>query len=199
MKAKWFISALLFICLCFGAFQDKVQEPNQEIVLEFVQTKNHEKSIGNTIIKVQEKLKEIGAINIVIHQTKKGTLKISYYSAIAIKNIKKALSEDNQLALSKDLKHKENKKYFSNYSIDIYELTNTIDFSNLDDTFVVEIKYHSDRFTSNNFSSLSKNLDFNANQLFKTAYKVNKNHPFTKDYRTNQGPEVRAGPKNNFI
>ena len=43
----------------------------------------------------------------------------------------------------------------------------------------------------------SKNLEqYKTDQLFKIAYKTNKNNPFTKDRTSYKEPEVRAGPKN---
>ena len=39
-------------------------------------------------------------------------------------------------------------------------------------------------------------LENKTNQLYKVAYKIAKNNPFSKEYRSNKEPEVRAGPKN---
>ncbi|MFK8058861.1 MAG: hypothetical protein AB8B78_02115 [Polaribacter sp.] len=199
MKAKWYISTLLFISLCFGAFQEQVFEPNQEIILEFVDTKIHKKNIENTISELKEKLVEIGVTNILIQETQKGTLKISYYSVVDVESIKNTLTEENELALNKKSENKKNSKESYNYKIDVYELTNKIDISDIGNNFIFEIKYQSDRFTTNNFLTFSRVLDFKEHQLFKTAFKANKNNPFTKDFTSHQEPEVRAGPKNHLI
>lgn len=195
MNLKWCISTLLFISLCFGAIQEQKLKPNQEIILEFVDKKTNQQNIANTINELKEKLLKIGVTNILIRESKKGALKICYYSNIDTKNIRKVLTERNQLPFNKRPKDEENHTN-PNYSIDIYELNDKIDSSNLGDHFFLEIKYVSDRFTVNNFSSLSKNSGYKANQLYKTAYKICKSNPFTKDYTSCKEPEVRAGPEN---
>ena len=199
MKAKWYISTLFLLFILFGAFQDQVSLPNQEIVLEFIDTKINKKEIKNTIADVKERLLEVGVSNIKIQETKDGTLKISYYSIVDINNIKEALLKENQLALNQNSENDENNYMFSDYKIDVYELVDETDISNHDDKFVFEIKYNSDRFTTNYNYTFLKSLELHkANQLFKTAYKANKKSPFTKDYSSYKEPEVRAGPRKHF-
>ncbi len=200
MNSKWYISTLFLIILYFGAFQEQVTIPNQEIVLEFIDTNINKKDINNTITDVKEKLLRIGVSNIKIQETKKGTLKISYYSDVDVDNIKGSLANEHQIALNQNSENKENDKPSSNYNIDIHELTDEIDVSNLDDKFVFEIKYNSDRFTTNHNNAFLKNLEvYKANQLYKTAYKAHKNNPFTKDHTSHKEPEVRAGPLEFFF
>ncbi len=197
MQAKWYVSTLFLLFIYFGAFQEKVSIPNQEIVLEFVDAKIDQKDIENTIAEVREKLLEVGIENIIINNSKNGTLKISYYSIVHIDNIKEALAEENNLVLNKDSDNREKNENSSNYNIDIYEITNETDIFNSDYKFVFEIKYNSDRFSTVDYLALAKNIDqYKTDQLFKVAYKINKNSPFTKDRTSYKEPEVRAGPKN---
>ena len=197
MKAKWYISTLFLIFICFGAFQEQVSIPNQEIVLEFVDTKINKKNIENTIADVKEKLLKVGVSNITIKKAQNGTLKISYFSVVHIDNVKEVLVNENKLVLNKNSENKEKSKNTSNYNIDIYELTGETDISNLDNKFVFEIKYNSDRFTTDNYSAFVKKIaQFKTDQLFKTAYKAYKKSPFIKDRTSYKEPEVRAGPKN---
>lgn len=197
MQAKWYFGTFFLIFIYFGAFQDQVSMPNQEIALKFVDSKINEKDIENTIADVKEKLLKVGVANIIINKTKNGTLKISYYSAITIDNIKEKLVSDTKLTLNKDSKNNQKDKTSSNYNIDIYELTDQTDISNLDDKFVFEIKYNSERFTTLDYFALAKNVEsYKTDQLFRTAYKINKNHPFSKNKTSYKEPEVRAGPKN---
>ncbi|WP_299012180.1 hypothetical protein [uncultured Polaribacter sp.] len=194
MKAKWYLSTLLFISLCFGAFQEQVYEPNQEIVLEFVD--NSDKSTALTINKVKEKLLAIGAINIKIKKNHKGHLKIGYYSTLDAEYIKDLLTEKQQLALHEKSKERENNDSYSSYKIDVYELKDQIETSSTsNDAFVIEFKYQSDRFTNNQYSDFSRNLEYQANQNFSHAFKISKSNPFTKDYTSHKEPEVRAGPR----
>lgn len=197
MQAKWYVSTLFLLFIYFGAFQEQVSIPNQEIVLEFVDAKIDQKDIEITIAEVREKLLEVGIENIIINNSKNGTLKISYYSIVHIDNIKEALAEENSLVLNKDSDNREKNENSSNYNIDIYEITNETDISNSDYKFVFEIKYNSDRFSTVDYLALAKNIDqYKTDQLFKVAYKINKNSPFTKDRTSYKEPEVRAGPKN---
>lgn len=199
MKAKWYFSTLLLIFICFGAFQEQVSIPNQEIVLEFVDAKINKKNIENTIAEVKQKLLDIGVTNININKTQNGTLKISYYSIFNIDDIKEELAKKHALVLNQNSDNKDKKNYFSDYSIDIHELTNETNISNADYQLVFDIKYNSDRFTTYNYYAVVKKTDqYKADQLFKITYNANKNSPFTKDRTSYKEPEVRAGPKNHF-
>ncbi len=192
MQAKWYFSTFFLIFIYFGAFQEQVSIPNQEIVLEFVDANINEKDIEKSIAEVKEKLLKVGITNIVIHKSETSTLKISYFSKIDIKNIREILSKENQLVLNANSPYKNS----TNYNFDVYELNDATQLSNVDKKFVFEIKYNSDRFTTVNYSTLIKNLESStAEQLYKTAYKANKNSPFTKDKTSCKEPEVRAGPK----
>lgn len=195
MSAKWYLSTLFLIFLYFGAFHEQISIPNQEIVLEFVDAKINQKDIKNTITDVREKLLKVGVSNIIIQETKNGTLKISYYSATPIDTIKDALLKENQLVLSQHSENKENNNTSLDYKIDVYELTNKTDTSNQNDTFVFQIKFNSEKNTTNYNFVFTKDLkDSKANRFFKIAYKAYKNNPFIKDHTSYKEPEVRAGP-----
>lgn len=195
MNARWCIGTLFLIFIYFGTFHEQVSLPNQEIVLEFVDTKVNQKDVKNTIADVREKLLEIGVSNIKIQETKSGTLKISYYSAADIDNIKEALLEENQLALNQKSKDKEDNNTSLDYKINVYELTDKTDISKHNDQLVFNNKYNTDRSTINhNYGFVKSSKVLKANQLFKIAYNTYKNNPFTKDYSSHKEPEVRAGP-----
>lgn len=196
MNAKWYIGTLLFLFSLFGTFHEQVSTPNQEIVLEFVDTTINKENSDSIIADVKEKLLEVGISNITINETKNGTLKIAYYSTVTIDDVKKAFQKDQEFILNQNSENKKKDETLFDYNIDIYELTNETDVSNTpDDKFVFEIKYHSDRFTTNSFSAFLRNIEENkSNQLFKTAYKAYKNNPFIKDKTSYKEPEVRAGP-----
>ncbi|MEE9408963.1 MAG: hypothetical protein V3V28_12910 [Polaribacter sp.] len=183
-----------------GTFQEQVSRTNQEIVLEFVDTKINKQEISATITSIKEKLLKVGVSNIKVQETQKGTLKISYYSFVHTTDIKEALVLENQLTLNKKSENKEKEKATSTYNIDIYEVTNQTNISNLNDEYIFEIKVNSDRFTTNyNYISIRNLETYKADQLFTSAYKANKNDPFTKDYTSHQEPEVRAGPYKSYL
>jgi hypothetical protein len=193
MNSKWYTSTFFVILfILFGAFQEKSAVPNQEIVLEFVDTTTHQEEIKNTISNLKEKLLELGVTNIVIQETTSGKLKISYFSSLDIQKIKDGIADKNLLTLNK--KQKENSE--SIYLIQVQEIINTVNVTNLEDKFIFEIKYGSDRFTTNNsFAHLRNTSHHKAKQLFKTAYNLYKKDVFCKDHSSYKEPEVRAGPK----
>ena len=196
MKAKWYIGTLFLLFIFFGAFQEEVTPPNQEIVLEFVDVKINKEDIKNTISEVKEKLEKVGVTNIKISETKKGTLKIAYFSAYPIDNIKKELANEPTLVINKNSSNKKKPKTSSKYHIDIHELTNQTDIANSDFHFVFEMKYNSDKLTTYKYVAFIKKVtQHKANQFFKTASKTNKNNPFIKDKTSYNEPEVRAGPQ----
>lgn len=196
MKSKWFFSLLFLILFaCFGAFQEKVNIPNQEIVLEFVDENINKEEINNTITNLKETLLIAGVANINIKETKNGTLKISYYSAVTVDNIKAIIAKENSIAFNLNSENNNKNLPVSDYKFDIYELANEVDVSDLKDKYLFEIKQTSDRFTTNPSLAFLKNIELKkANQLFKTALTANKKNPFTKDRTSHQEPEVRAGP-----
>ena len=107
MKVKLYLGTLFLIFIYFGAsYQEQVTIINQEIVLEFVDVKINKEDINTTIANVKEKLLKIGVSNIKIHETKKGTLKISYHSFLATNAVKEVLALENQ-PLNKNPENKE--------------------------------------------------------------------------------------------
>lgn len=196
MKTKWYISTLFLIFILFGAFHEQVSIPNQEIVLEFVTTKNNSNYIDNTIADVKEKLLNAGVSNISIKEAKNGTLKISYFSEVPVDNIREVLSKNPSFLLKNNPNNQQKKDVVYDYSLDIYELNKPTDNSNLDYKYVLEVKHQLDRFTTDNYFDNHKTLLANkTNRLYKVAYKIAKSNPFSKDYTSNKEPEVRAGPK----
>jgi hypothetical protein len=200
MKVKLYFGTLFLIFIYFGAFQEQIPVTNQEIVLEFVDTKIHKDDIKNTITEVKKKLLTVGVSNITIQETQEGTLKISYHSFVETADIKKALLAENQLILNENSGKEKKDTSTSSYNIDVYEITDESNISNLDDEYIFEIKVHSDRSTTNYSYTSYKNLEVHkANQHFKRAVKAHKQNPFTKDNTSCEEPEVRAGPFQHYI
>jgi len=200
MSAKWYIGTLFLIFTYFGIFHEQISVPNQEIVVEFVDTEADQEGIKNAIEDVRKKLLEIGVSNIKIQETESGTLKISYYSDTHIDNIKEALLEESQLILDQNPKDQEQNHTSLEYKIDVYEITDQNDLSNHNNKLAFNNKQGSDRFTlDHNYSSAKSNEVLKANRLFKTAFNTYKNNPFVKDYTSHEEPEVRAGPHFHII
>lgn len=196
MKSKWYFGTLFLLFACYFALNQQVSIPNQEIVLEFSDAKINKEEVKNTITDVKEKLLNVGATNIKVLETENGTLKISYFSLVNIDNIKDVLLNKNKIALNQSSKNQEKENDSSNYSLDIYELSDETDEFDLNDTPLFQTKYTSERFTfNNNYASLKRELEIlKANQLYKTAYRLTKNDSFSKKNSSYSEPEVRAGP-----
>lgn len=196
MKSKWYFGTLFLLFACYFALNQQVSIPNQEIVLEFSDAKINKEEVKNTITDVKEKLLNVGATNIKVLETENGTLKISYFSLVNIDNIKDVLLNKNKIALNQSSKNQKKENDSSNYSLDIYELSDETDEFDLNDTPLFQTKYTSERFTfNNNYASLKRELEIlKANQLYKTAYRLTKNDSFSKKNSSYSEPEVRAGP-----
>lgn len=198
MNVKWYVITLfLIVCISFGALQEQVLVPNQEIVLEFVDTKINQDNVENTIAEIKEKLLRIGVSNILIQENKNGTLKIAYYSSLDTESIKKAITSKRQYLSTKN-KKKENTS--NTYNVAVYELAKNADFSNSNKKTALNTKYNSNRFTTNNtYAFLSQTCIEKVNFRFTIAYQANNRNPFAKDKSSHREPEVRAGPKNTAI
>ncbi len=199
MNAKWFFSTFLILLAFFGVFHEEVSAPNQEIILEFVDVEVPENDVQKAIENVKQQLLNAGARNIKVQEAKNGTLKISYYSAVTVDNIKEALSKENNLVLNstskKQTDHSSSSSEHSEYNLDIYELNRGTDISGFDGKYVLEIKSDIDRLSNpNSYVSLGDIAIDKTDQLFKTAYRVNKYVVITIDNTSHKEPEVRAGP-----
>jgi len=192
MRTKWYICTLFLIVAFFGAFQEKNTLPNQEIVLEFVDTTIKQDKIASTIANIKEKLLITGVQNITIQKTNTNTLVISYYSLVNIENIKAVFKESKLLANQTPLEKKQND---SEYNVNVYELSSTKSTSKPNDNCIFEVKFNSERFITSHSSIVLRISEINtANQFFKTKYKANKNKEFTQEQTSHTEPEVRAGP-----
>ena len=196
MNSKWCLSTLFLLFTYLGVFHEDITIPNQEIVLEFVDSKIDNEDIEFTISDFKERLKSVGVTNIKIRNSNNGSLKISYFSNVDVDIVREILSNKQQIVLNKNQKEEnEQQKNQHDYNINIYEIVDDIDSSNLNDKFTFEIKNYSDRFKNNyTYVSLKNVIAYNNNQLFKTAFKVSKNNYFIKDNNSYNEPEVRAGP-----
>ncbi len=197
MILKWCFGTFLLLFISLASVQKNTPTPNQEIVLEFLQSKTTTKEIKNTIANLEQQLIKIGVSNIKIQKNNNGKLKITYYSKNNIEKIRQTLIADS--SYSKDQNNKD-KQYNFDYTIDVYELNDYSSFSNLEDHFIFDVKYNSDQFYSDtSFPYVRNNSIEKANFQYKTTYKVNKDYPFTEDYTSYKNPEVRAGPNCYFI
>ncbi|MDD7886501.1 hypothetical protein [Flavivirga sp. 57AJ16] len=169
--------------------------------MEFIYDEVTLDEVQNAIAVVKKQLQTLGIDNIQVGKKEDGRLKITYYSDVNVTSIKKILSEEKKLELdyashSKDkersrLPSNENK---SGYSLDVYEIQNGTDAgSDLNGTYVAELKHKSDRFSNPNLFIGKLNTGAE-DSVVKTAYKVSRHIAIAIDNMSHHVPDVRAGP-----
>lgn len=202
MKAKWCISAIIFILTLFGVVnQQQMVLPNQEIVLQFTDVELSSEAAQITIAKLKSQLQAIGVDNLKLEEGVNGQLKITYYSDADVASIQKKLSKIKIIALDYDLNAEGHSKIPHenieiSYNLDVYEIQKTNDFlSDIDTKFVLEPKFKNDRSSSSNFDISFIDIQFNnQGELVKVAYKVSQNISIEISEALHIIPEVRAGP-----
>jgi len=97
MKNKWYISALIFVLAIVGINLEQVSVPNQEIVLQFIDVEVSLHETQDVIALVKSQLEAVAVDNIKIQDLGNGTLKITYYSDIAVSEIKKIVLGERNL------------------------------------------------------------------------------------------------------
>lgn len=205
MHPKWYFSvALLFIALLGGILsQQKVQAPNQEIILQFA---NHDVSLDETqkaVAVLEKKLQHIGVANLQISDEEDGKLVISYYSDTDVEGIKKLLSDHQDLDLGIVSADKAqlplplpSKEHPQGYDFDVYEiLDGRYAFSDMGGNCAVEFKSGADRFLSPNAHvPVEEIVIFNTSQVAKTPLSFPYDAIVSENSHSHKFPEVRAGP-----
>ena len=205
MHPKWYFSvALLFIALLGGILsQQKVQLPNQEIILQFA---NEDVSFDETqkaVAVLEKKLQHIGVANLQISDEEDGKLVISYYSDTDVDGIKKLLSgqrdldlgivspDETQIPLSLP-----SKEHPQGYDFDVYEIIDGhYAFSDRGGNCAVEFKSGADRFLSPNAHVPVEGIFiFIPSQILKTTLSFPNYTIVGEDIHSHKFPEVRAGP-----
>lgn len=201
MNFKWYIGVLIVVVSYFVVEQQSIDVPNQEIVLTFSES-NNSVDYQQVIVDVKKQLGNIGAEQITVSEDANGSLKVSYYSASTIQNVKNQLFDINIVNdFSKSLRFKKkagNKPFQNdlvNYQIDIYEISDDA-FSGLDpeSKSYFELKQDFNRGSQVHFSNLPKLVTSFSNEFFSVAEKVNSEQLLTFYTISFHIPEVRAGP-----
>lgn len=199
MNVKWYIGALIAVISYFVVEQQSVDVPNQEVLLTFIQGKNtSSKDVAIETVKAQ--LLSLGARNVTITSLENGSLKVSYYSHLAIQNVKEQLSNDldESTDVATALYHvgdKPVKRNTRDYQIDVYEIQENI-VSGFDNEGKCYFELKQD------YSRASQVLGFlnpvvtidSRNQLTAIAVKVRSKVLFAFNDSAYKIPEVRAGP-----
>ncbi|AUC82278.1 hypothetical protein [Lacinutrix sp. Bg11-31] len=197
MKTKWYFGTLIVILALFGACQENLTVPNQEIVLQFSSTNISSSEVKLAITNVKEQLETIGVSKVDIREEANGRLVISYFSDSTVANVKDALStatlaiyyasnEGNQSELPTK----------QTYNIDVFEITKSSDpgFGS-SGKLLFELKQDYDRFSNPNvFVYATEATSVEKNVEVQVAYKQNKTIAIAINNIPHQIPECRAGP-----
>jgi len=203
MNSRRYIGALIIVLTFLGVvYQQQNTLPNQEIILQFTDIKVTSAETQSAIAIVKNQLQNLGADNIQVKETEQGTLKITYYSATNVTNIKKNLSVENKIVLDYSLNNQDNKhsnlpieKNSISYNLDVYEIQNGNDADwNLVANNVLELKSDNERFFNPNaFISLIDSDNKNEN-IIRVVFKIRRYIALAIDNTSHNIPEVRAGP-----
>jgi len=203
MKARWCISALIFILTLIGVTNwQQVPVANQEIVLQFTNAAVSSQESQHTIAIIKKQLLTIGISNIQVKKQENGSLKITYYSETDVANIKKILSEEKDLAfgfitsgedeIPSKSPSKDNPK---TYNLDIFEIHKQDSDTGFSGKYAVIFKQDNNRVFYLTPSLSSSKIDFNAEVfLVKKSYNFHENTAIILEDASHIIPEVRAGP-----
>lgn len=199
MNNKWYISALIIILALLGGFatQEQNQTPNQEIVLQFSDTRVTHDEAQLAIAAVKTQLQAVGVHDITVTELEDGHLKITYFSSKDVASIKKILSQEESLEVNKDIPFElPSDKNDIAYNLDVYEIQNGYDNAfHLSGKLGLEHKAENDRLSNTNPYAISKRLDFSVCELnINVLYRFHNHIGITIDHITHKIPEVRAGP-----
>lgn len=204
MNKKWYFNVLLSALALLMVMQQQTVVPNQEIVLEFLNTEVSNLETQNAIALVKKQLQAVGVKKTrILRGLEKGKLKITYYSDSDVAYIKKILSKEQYLGIDVVFhNNKENKgkspleKSPKNYKLNVREIQKTGDF---DSDFVVEtvlkvtheqVVYHG----SDAFSFSTKIYIDPLHRFTEIAQKVQTKIALAINNTSRKIPEVRAGP-----
>ncbi|WP_397362092.1 hypothetical protein [Olleya sp. R77988] len=194
MKFKGYIGIIISALTFFVVSQQQITVPNQEIVLQFSETNVSSSQTKEAIAAIKIQLKNIGVENTQLIE-KNGTLKITYYSDITADTVKEILLKQHLVDVVNQDKTSD-LPIDDNYNLDVFEINKSTEPGvGFDGKHSVEVKQEYTRSSqiTVSFSAITEN-NYQINQLYYIAQKVNTTISIGVDKGTYNIPEVRAGP-----
>ena len=133
MQTKWYLRSFVILVVLVGLTLEQIEQPNQQIVVEFAGDNISLSNAQKTLAAVTNKLQAIGAKSIKVEQSASGVLTISYYSTIDTEAVKGMLSSNKEAleeVASNDSSPKNQAPPFdtsSVYKLDVYEIQQQYD------------------------------------------------------------------------
>ena len=203
MSKKWFIWTFVSALALLIAIQERIDMPNQEIVLHFENGDVNSQEAIAALAAVKDQLEALEVLNIAVSKdSENGILRIQYYSSEKVEVVKSIISHQSELALQHVFYTKDKNesipsdKESNEYSISIFEIQTATDSGlEFNGAYLPEIKYitegHLDShiFKFNNEISLTEPDGF-----WGTKIKVNTSVVLNLQERSFKIPQVRAGP-----
>ncbi|WP_460218343.1 hypothetical protein [Psychroserpens sp. MEBiC05023] len=202
MKPKWYLGILIIALALLGSFASKehAHVPNQEIVLQFSSEDVSPHDAQNAITIIKRQLETAGVADVKVQKLQEGQLKISYYSTSDVASIKALFSTEKNLDLGYvSFEKSQNDSPFEDqsidYNLDVYEIQQSEDLSNLDGKLALETKTEYDRFFNPSIPISAEITGINVKTgIEKVAYKFQRTVAIAIDNNSYKIPEVRAGP-----
>jgi len=200
MKTKWYISTLVIILAFLGVVSKQQNTiPNQEIVLQFVNTDVTSKHALYAIENVKEQLQILGADNIHVKDGDNGRLKITYYSKKDAASIKRILSNEKNLELGAASHNRDETEFPSKennigYNLDVYDIQDGNDSYFNSDGYVLETKSEEHSVFSSSLDLFIRNTKDKQENSVRVAYKLYRSIAVLINNIPHKIPEVRAGP-----
>lgn len=195
MKSKWYFGIVITALTFFVVSQQQITVPNQEIVFQFSDNQATVSQTEKAIHAIKAQLQNIGVKNTQVFE-QNGILKISYYSDIAIAEVKSILL--NEKLIFNNTKGTQNDNPLdSSYNVDVFEIKPATESGvGFDGKFIVEAKQEYTRVSQIvlSFSAITESiiqLTLPAN----VTHKVNTTNSISIDKGSFNIPEGRAGPK----
>ncbi len=199
MKNTWYLGILVFALAFVGMSIDKSASANQEIVLKFTEFEVSELETQEILHFVKSRLQELAIGEIQIHQSQKGTLKITYYSDVEVAVIKELLSNKNSFALEGGVSDSEKRNPLpedldlASYQLDVFEIQVSKDIAGASGT-VVEFKTENIRFFTPDVYGFSEHLIKEKELSTQRAYHTFNVIALAIGDNFCTVPQVRAGP-----
>lgn len=201
MINKWFLGSLLAVLALIGISLDQTAGPNQEIIIKFSDSNTLQENGYEAVILVRSELEKINVSNINIEEFINGTLKITYYSDLEVREVKKIFSESTVLSQSllyasqeEDKEHPFDNKNIGDYYLDVFKIQ---DSNDVDGHTGAIVDYKSDytRFSRvHGYAYLKAHDIHHQNNVDQIAYQTSETSALTIDNSSYKIPEVRAGP-----
>lgn len=200
MRNKWFLGSLIVILAFIGISLEQNIVPNQEIIIKFSQEGISHKTAIEAIARVQSELEKIEASNINIEKSANGILKITYYSDIAVADVKKIFSKSALLGQRIRYTSQNDKENLppdtdvENYYLDVFKIQDNNDLDG-QMSAISESKSDTTRSSSiNGHAYLKKPSTPDKKNIEQVAYQVYFTCALAIDTTSHKIPEVRAGP-----